>query len=67
MDTLIYAILIVVLAVYVVGTVWERNECETRGGTMVPDGFFYVWHTTDYRTGAGYLNPVPKYRCDVPK
>lgn len=67
MDKLIYIIIAAVAAMVVVAYVWERKECEARGGTMVQDGYVYVWHTTDYKTGAGHMRPVPQYKCEIPK
>ena len=37
--------------------------CREQGGTVVQDGYYYVWQFIDIQKGTGYLQPYPNYVC----
>lgn len=40
-------------------------SCERLGGTLVQDGFIYVWQWIDAQKGIGYLQPYPNMICKI--
>lgn len=70
-DWVLWALAVgIVVTVFFAGLAAYLNakDCENKGGKMEQDGTFtYVWVVTNYKTGAGIMQPQPNYVCKVPQ